>query len=63
MDSDGALANMLDIVRLEDLERQGYFKPGFAAQATIQTCRYVERICLLRAVFAVLPYPGPTVTE
>jgi hypothetical protein len=63
MDSEGAEANMLDILRLWDLEREGHFKPGFALQAGLDLRAYVQRICLLRAVFAVLPYPGPTVTE
>jgi hypothetical protein len=63
MDSEGAIANMRDLIRLAELERQGYFKPGFAALSTIQASRYVARIVALRAFFRVVPYPGPIVSE
>lgn len=63
MDLIGVDANIADLARLAKLEAMGKMPRGFWAMSMRNTTAYLMRIALLRAVFSVLPYPGPTVTE
>ncbi|GEM_PF-3159779 len=63
MDLGGVIAHYEDLRRLKRLERAGYFKPGFAAEARNAVLRYLVRMFELRAVFCLIPYPGPTILE
>ena len=59
-------ANTADLIRIGELESQGYFKPGFSALALRQVNGYLARIWWLytrRLIPGAPPYPGPIVTE
>ena len=62
MTLEGLIANYEDLKRLERLEKEGHLKPGFALEARRSLLRYLVRIAQLSAVFALIPYVGPTVT-